>query len=125
MERTTLQHLDREWEVSILGQQHEDRRVRFRSSDAQDPQTFEARMDAEEVEDPDPTERELALRRALEASLVLHALEGQQDGLTAEEVARMTGMPREAVEDRFEVLDSVQPVLESGPPRRYRILVVD
>jgi len=124
MERMTLKHLDREWEVSILGRQHEDRRVRFRSSDAQDSQTFEARVQAEEVEDPDPIERELALRRALEASLVLHALEGQEDGLTADQVARRTGMPPEAVEDRCEVLDSVQLVPQSGDPRRYRILIL-
>jgi hypothetical protein len=121
MEYQTFQHLGREWEAAILGPAGEAAPVRFRSAHDNDRRTYEARIDREELEDADDGERELALRRALESALVVRSLSGWDDGLTLEEVAERTGMPRDAAEDRLHKLDSVQPVLTPTGIRRYRL----
>jgi hypothetical protein len=121
MEYQNFHHLGREWEAAILGPTDEAAPVRFRSASDSDRRTYEARIDREELEDADNGERELALRRALESALVLRTLSGWDDGLTLEEVAERTGMPRDAAEDRLHKLDSVQPVLTPTGVRRYRL----
>lgn len=120
MERETFRHLDREWEAAIADAPGGSRVVRFRSSEPRDEKTYEASIDGGELGGEEASDRELALRRGLESALVLDALAGHESGLTAQEVADMTGLPAEAAEDRLEVLDSVQPVLDVHGPRRYR-----
>lgn len=119
MRRETFRHLDREWEAAIPDADGERLWVRLRREDDGDPRTYEAELSRAEVED-DGIELRLALRRALESVLVLDALEGHDVGLTAEEVGRMTGMPRGAAQDRLEILEEVRPVLGTDGPRRYR-----
>ena len=122
MRRETFHHLDREWEATIPDAPRGGTPVRFRNADPHDDAMYESLIDQEELDDQDGAERDLALRRGLEAALVLDALAGHDAGLTAEEVARMTGMPTEAAADRLDVLDEVQPLLEASGPRRYRTL---
>lgn len=122
MQRTTFRHLDREWEATLQDSPGDHRRVLFRNADEDDPKTYEARIHADELSGLEEEDEDSALRRGLESALILDALEGHEAGLTAEELARMTGMPTEAAEDRVDVLDRVQPVLQTSGPRRYRTL---
>jgi hypothetical protein len=121
MEYQNFHHLGREWEAAILRPAGDAAPVRFRSATDSERRTYEARIHRDELEDADDGERELALRRALESALVLRALSGWDDGLTLEEVAERTGMPRDAAEDRLHKLDSVQPLLTPSGIRRYRV----
>lgn len=123
MQRETIHHLDREWEAVIPDAPGDRKPVRFRSAETDDDKTYEARIDREELEEG--SDQTLALRRGLESALVLDVLAGHEAGLTAEEIARMTGMPTEAAQDRLDVLERVQPVLDTSGPRRYRTIEMD
>ncbi|MFW6330586.1 MAG: hypothetical protein ACOC3J_02555 [Gemmatimonadota bacterium] len=120
MEHHTFRHLSREWEATIIDAADDRCPVRFRDADATDPETYEARVDREELKREEDA-RDLALRRGLESALVLNALAGEEDGLTPEEIAHRTGMPVEAAADRIEVLESVQPVPDPDGASRYYI----
>lgn len=119
MNHHTFHHLGRDWEAAILASRDETAPVRFRHADDDDPRTYEGSLEPEDL-DPNGQDRELALRNALEACLVLDALAGQE-GLTAQEVADRAGMPLEATEDRLRALDGVEPVLHPLGTRRWRI----
>lgn len=121
MEHHIFHHLGREWEAAILGPGGDQAAIRFRDADHEDRRTYEARVDAEELEDLDAGGRELALRRALESAMVVRALSGWDEGLTVEEVAERTGMPPDAAEDRLHKLEEVQPFLTPSGIRRYRL----
>jgi hypothetical protein len=122
MEHRTFRHLGRDWEAAILGPSGAGAPVRFRHAAGDNPRTYEGRIDREEIEDADgDDDRELALRRSLESALVLDALAGHSDGLTAEEVAERAGMPVDDTRDRLHLLDEVQPVMNVLGPRRYRL----
>jgi hypothetical protein len=125
MQRQTFRHLGREWEAVVPQADADPLPVRFRDSEGRAPETYEARVAREELEGVGPGERELALRRGLESALVLDALARAERGLTAEEVADRVGMPVEAAVDRLHVLETVQPVPETGGPTRYRRLAAD
>lgn len=120
MDRMNFHHLGRDWEAAIPETPGDDRPVRFRNADPKDDRTYEATVAAEELDGETGSDRELALRRALEAALVLDALGGHETGLTAGEVAEATGMPEAAAADRLDVLEAVQPMLDANGPRRYR-----
>jgi hypothetical protein len=122
MEHRTFRHLGREWEAAILHPAGGAAPVRFRHAADDNPRTYEGRIDREEIEEADGDDgRELALRRSLEGALVLDALAGRSEGLTAEEVAERAGMPVDDTRDRLHMLDEVQPVLGVLGPRRYRL----
>ncbi|HUG41274.1 MAG TPA: hypothetical protein VMM12_12360 [Longimicrobiales bacterium] len=121
MDRVTFHHLDRDWEAAIPDVPG-DRPVRFRNADPKNDRTYEATIAADELGGEEASDRELALRRGLEAALVLDALSGHHTGLTAGEIADATGMPEEAAVDRLDVLESVQPVWSLNGPRRYRAI---
>lgn len=121
MEHHTFHHLGRDWEAAILAATGEEAAVRFRTARDTDPRTYESRVAVEELDGSGQDGRDLALRRSLEAALVIRALAGRDEGLTAEEVAERAGMPVDATEDRLHKLDVVEPVLDPGAPRRYRL----
>jgi hypothetical protein len=121
MEHHTFHHLGREWEAVILGPVGDAAEVRFRTDTDADRRTYHARVEPEELEEVNGGERELALRRALEAALVIRALSGWDNGLTVEEVAERAGMPPDAAADRLHMLDQVQPLLTPTGIRRYRL----
>jgi hypothetical protein len=122
MQYHTFHHLGQDWEAAILPVRDHVAAVRFRDADDRGSRRYEGRIDADELEDVGEAGRDLALRRALESALVLSALEGQDRGLTADEVAERTGIPPEATQDRLHALDSVQPVPVDVGPRRYRVV---
>lgn len=121
MEHHTFHHLGRDWEAAILAATGDEAPVRFRAARDTDPRTYESRVAVEELDGSDQDGRDLALRRSLESALVIRALTGRDEGLTAEEVAERAGMPVDATEDRLHKLDVVEPVLDPGAPRRYRL----
>jgi hypothetical protein len=121
MEHHTFHHLGRDWEAAILAATGDEAPVRFRTARDTDRRTYESHVAIEELDGSDQDGRDLALRRSLEAALVIRALTGRDEGLTAEEVAELAGMPVDATEDRLHKLDAVEPVLDPLAPRRYRL----
>lgn len=121
MEHHTFHHLGRDWEAAILAATGDEAPVRFRRARDTDPRTYESRVAVEELDGSDGDGRDLALRRSLEAALVIRALAGRDEGLTAEEVAERVGMPVDAAQDRLHKLDTVEPLLDPIAPRRYRL----
>lgn len=119
MEHHIFHHLGRDWEAVVLASAGDTAAVRFRHVEDDDRRTYEGEVSREELEE-DGQDPELALRRALESSLVLRAL-SRAEALTAEEVAERAGMPVEATVDRLRKLDKVEPVLDPLGPRRYRV----